>query len=957
MPDKERLGAIDMSQSPEWQAFTAKHGVWTVSVDKATGMPHRAIGKPVKISGYSRITKENVAEASIAFIKEHIDIFKLDPNNLKFLSATNVKNKWFVAFAQMHQGMEVLLSKVDLRITNDARVISFIDDYYNGIDIATSPAIPASVANQSAKTGLVFDEKQDKVMSADELYVLPVRLNGKVSYNLVYKVNVGLNYPLNNYTAYVSASTGDVLWRIKETMEASNQVEVKGGIRWESHFSPIDVNPMANLYVKVGSNRYTTDKNGKITFDIPTKQALNITLEGPFAKLIMKDGSSVNYKDSIAPGAQTSVLFSDGNSTIFERTMFYHANYIHDYFKAMDTGMKYMDFQLKVTIDKNFLNGGPNASSDPQTGNITFYGAGQYNNHFSENPGIMYHEYGHSLNAKLYQSKGRSMMINGTCNEAFADLTTAMIFDDNYIGRGAFVDTLAIPNIRNLKNNVIYPDSLTGEVHHDSQILSGAFWDLRELTNIDYMRQLTFWVRYSLVDDNDIGVAFSDWFFETIIEDDDDGDITNGTPHLNSIVTAFNNHRIGTGLFTNYSFEHQPLPDTRDTVNSYKVDFTVKSIEAVGSKVLAPKVVWSTDNFKTSNYADASDKSGIYSAEIPAQKPGTIVKYYMQYSESMTNEEYKKTASRTGFQPFLFVVGYNMAFTDDFELDRGWKSNQTGDNATKGKWERSDPNGISMNLGSGVYSQLENNHTAGGSFCFVTGPATGTTFNAIVNNMPNGVTSFVSPILNISSLQDPILKYYYSFVTVLFSGDVTKNSRLVTQLSSDGGNSWVKADSVVSNASDWKPVILNIKNYVALTDQFRIKFKMIAFPGTNYPSAFSDALVDDIAILSMNNAQVLEIAEEAEVLPSGMSLAVSPNPIQTGAQISFFLPKADYAELKLYSLGGEELALIDRGYMSEGNRTINFNTSNLTKARLNAGAYYIRLRQGNEFISKMVIVE
>ena len=84
-------------------------------------------------------------------------------------------------------------------------------------------------------------------------------------------------------------------------------------------------------------------------------------------------------------------------------------------------------------------------------------------------------------------------------------------------------------------------------MHADGEIIAGAFWDL--YLNLGSMNQMLDLFKYTYdsgVDgpDGDEGVIYTDILLEVLYADDNDADLSNGTPNDLAIVSAFNLHGI-----------------------------------------------------------------------------------------------------------------------------------------------------------------------------------------------------------------------------------------------------------------------------------------------------------------------------------------------------------------------------------------------------------------------------
>jgi hypothetical protein len=104
--------------------------------------------------------------------------------------------------------------------------------------------------------------------------------------------------------------------------------------------------------------------------------------------------------------------------------------------------------------------------------------------------------------------------------------------------------------MRNLYNNMHFPENWQGEVHADSPFISGALWRIRMALGARMADSLAHYSRYGHAQD------FLSYFIEVFEADDDDGDLSNGTPHDETIYDCFGHHGIGPGTDPNFSLEN-----------------------------------------------------------------------------------------------------------------------------------------------------------------------------------------------------------------------------------------------------------------------------------------------------------------------------------------------------------------------------------------------------------------
>lgn len=76
-----------------------------------------------------------------------------------------------------------------------------------------------------------------------------------------------------------------------------------------------------------------------------------------------------------------------------------------------------------------------------------------------------------------------------------------------------------------------------------------------------------------------------------------------------------------------------------------------------------------------------------------------------------------------------------------------------------------------------------------------------------------------------------------------------------------------------------------------------------------------------------------------------------PNPFNPATKISYTLKNAGNVRLTVYDMLGKEVKQLVVGYQNAGTHTVDFNAANLT-----SGVYLYRLQNGNEFLTKKMIL-
>ncbi len=931
-----------------WDRFEKTNGNWTVLVDAATLTPHRAFGKPIRIDGYSKITMDNVKEASLAFLSKYEATFNMNVNNLEFRRVNNVNGKWYVSFRQQYQHKTVLYSEVELRISENANVFAFGVSYYNGIELNHTPSIAYDQA--VGKSVEAFETKGKNKVSllsndnAGKAYILPLKYKDKVDYKLVYDVKFRASEPFGDYISYVDAHSGDILYRKNMTMNAEQNIKLKGTIKMTR---PQDEEmevffPYQNVYIN--GEKYTSDEKGELHVEITETSEIIAKFEGAYCNTYFTDRQNASYKDTLEPGENILINWTNDNSHIFERNVYYHTNKVHDWIKNIDSNMTAMDFPVNVQLLWDFAMG-TNASSNMTGDTLSFWNVRDEKMIFAETPGILYHEYGHAINFRMYMDLGvPEGMQNFTTHEALADITACMILDDHRLGLGCDISR---PDyyIRNLDNELVYPDDLEDESHHDGQILGGAFWDLRVMTSNEYVSHISHFARYGLPDDPNLGVAFSEWFIETIIADDDDGDLTNGTPHFQEILTAFNNHQIGTSLMLSSTFNHQPLEDTEIFDQKFKVDFSIDVPNLPNSKPEEVKIVYSIDNWETLIEIEASEyDDNKYFANIPAMDEATIIQYYILAKDNFT-DEYIKLPQEKGFDSYLFLAGYHDYVYDNFEEQGSWTIGAEDDTAVNGTWEIGNP--TMVNLGGVYLLQPGEDYSEEGTKCFCTDPQASQNF--FQHMLGPGKTSFISPAYDISEVERPVIRFYKWFIGIAFlQVNYPEKPYFEVSMKYNESDEWVSIYKNSDGEFDWKKVVIPVPSEAHGSERFQLKF--VANNTATAMGILFESLVDDFEILSANEVQSTSVDDNT----FAENLSVYPNPSDKITTIGIYLDRPTDISINIYDLLGNNVYSVAQS-STGGYWMYNWDGKDNYGNELSEGIYLMKINEGSRQITKKII--
>ena len=913
---------------------------WTVIKEKDSKYPIRAFGTPTQISGFESISNINIQSAAEAFISQKQQELNIIPENLKFCSSRTFNNLYYVTFRQYYNGIEVLKSEVELRITKKGKVIAYGIKYYDNINMDVMPKLSSSAAIAKALDQISIQKKTDALQSSEKLFILPKKTNGIIKYNLVYNVIVNNSTTFSSISNYIDANNADIIEKINLVNDANTKITVSGTV---NPLNPTqeEAKPLPYLNLTIAGKGYQTDANGELTADISEQSALSGKLNGKYGEVICKNVIASTFTSTVQPSVDYN-LNIDANTRLSERNAYYYLNSARNNLLSIDPEIISSISDNFITVTLTYDQSEINASSSGDK--ITFVGLSFANNKMIYMPDVFLHEYGHSINKFLYNYFGYTDygMINSACNEALADVNAAGYIDEHELCKNYDSDE-DNSLVRDIKNTNTYPDSTIGESHRDGLVLSGAYWDLKEMTSLDYFRKITHFTKYGLPDDEDLGIAFSKWFVETLIADDNmdggDQDLTNGTPHFDQIVTAFDNHKIGFGLYMNNAFNHTAIndKDNKQTNLDFDYNFNIDLYNLI--TIDSTFLVYSTDFFQTTKRMLSSlNGTNAYKLTIDYLPMGTVVFYYFETyfnGSQVPTVNYLNNNSKT---PYQFLVGYKNQLTEQFNTSTGWKFGENGDNATIGKWEiaSSQYSPIIEYYFSG-FMPMEDCSINGNSFLVTDAEFDYNYFSYHVNShFTNGKTTVTSPTYNTSNYYNPLVSFYQWFSFNNYYN--VKDIALLVDFSYDDGNTWenVNSTSVPNNA--WERQVFPI----LATNYFKIRFTLSA-PKAETLNYYLKAFIDDLSLWSQGELSV----DESGIANNNIKIYPSP------ANNIINIQTNGFDNIEIISSIGEIVNKID----SPGTE-YKWDRCDLSGSKVPAGIYFCRIKQNNNYIvEKFIIVD
>jgi len=208
-----------------------------------------------------------------------------------------------------------------------------------------------------------------------------------------------------------------------------------------------------------------------------------------------------------------------------------------------------------------------------------------------------------------------------------------------------------------------------------------------------------------------------------------------------------------------------------------------------------------------------------YDAVFPATQCGQIVQYYVSAETVNGDVETDPPTAPDAVFTALSAVSVTTLSSDDFETDTGWVVKNT--NVSEGGWERGLP------AGDGTRGDPTSDYDGSGQ-CYLTGLS-------INKDLDGGPTVLTSPVIDLSA-GDAMITYAKWF----FNDDNDADS-IITEVSNDGGASWVFVEETVSGAGGWFESTFRVSDFVVPSATVQVRFSASDQPNDSVTEVGVDA--------------------------------------------------------------------------------------------------------------------
>jgi hypothetical protein len=650
------------------QSFMARTaGRWTARFDELKGVPTMIYGSGLQISARPLRNIDDAQAAAFDTLQRFPELWGTDTKNLELVSKVKTGSLYIFTWQQKFDGLEVRGARVQIQVHEVGRVAALVAE---GVSIPEDFVRVPKLAPEDAEAAIRAMKKlrsTDSVLAKDFLVYVKGE-SGHATPKLAYRIDVDQPSADTYEKVFVDANTGAVLEvtpgrynDVKGTVTGTVNTSLSGSA------SPVPNVPLPGITVNVaGVGTAVTDSSGNyyIATALPGPFNVSATLAGPRFHVVPIQGAALSAATTTTniSGFQVGNLAFNSSPVEFG-TAQANGAWMHEVMtsywgsRVPSFGSGYTNQAVNVNLSSTC-----NAYYDPADNSINFYaaGGGCVNTAYST---VVYHEFGHGVDDFF------GGIPNGALSEAIGDISAMYVTGQAIVGQDFFGSG---SNIRTGENTTTWPaSSCFGEVHCVGETYMGFAWQAwKKLTTslgpvLGVQVAETDFLGALPANNTSIPNAVTQVF----ILDDDDADLTNGTPHYADLAAAAIMKGFTPPAVSFLSFVHTRHPDTFNQSQPYAIYATITALSP--NTVASAFIDYSVDGGATQTVAmTPTAVANQFVGNIPPLVGPKVVSYWIRATDNLANT----VVVPTGDDAYRFAVGRKTTlFYDDLESGApGW---------------------------------------------------------------------------------------------------------------------------------------------------------------------------------------------------------------------------------------------------------------------------------------------
>ncbi|HET6468327.1 MAG TPA: hypothetical protein VFG43_08120 [Geminicoccaceae bacterium] len=442
------------------------------------------------------------------------------------------RSKWFVTYPLEFEGVPVAKYSDVMSVIDGNGELLYVRKRNLPEEVdATTPTVPpeAAVAAALADAGEALGENPEQGTPELEIWV-ERDLDGRLAWTFTLTSPSLVEPAARQY--WVAAVGEPVVLHWESLIHHTHQGHVTATI-WEA--SPLGATgsrpiPLMRIQRSTGGDA-VTNSDGLYSFTTGSGSAvLQSNLAGPHAVVQNQAGATMSASRTGTPASAIDLNFGAGGEfELAQTSAFYWTNVAHELATSILLGTDLPALPTRVNIADS-CNAFWNGSS------INFFRAGGScpNTAYSD---VVLHEYGHGVDAR------KGGILDGGYSEGFGDALAVIATRQPCLGR----DFLGAGTcLRRASDVITWPPAGGEGVHAIGRRYAGFTWELITQLRKRYSDDESFAVAAELV----LAAAAAnpsnipDAVRLSFIADDDDGNLTNGSPHFAELAAAADSRNI-----------------------------------------------------------------------------------------------------------------------------------------------------------------------------------------------------------------------------------------------------------------------------------------------------------------------------------------------------------------------------------------------------------------------------
>jgi len=776
-------------------------------------------------------------ESAAAFVERHAGLFgvasaDLIPGSLAHDVApfrglmlqpeTGTYRFTLVSYLQMHQDIPVFQSDLRLLVRNEpdhplvlARsALRSLGDFVADVNVAAEPNVAGAFEDAMRQFPGIGQFTAPRVV----IFAGTADVAAPASLALEFEGSVGQigDDVYEKWHIVADAATGAVLWHQSRISDVNVTGSVKAmatpGYKADICATEV-VTAMPYARATIGATVAYADVNGNFSITNAGSSAVTVGSEmrGRWFRVYNAAAGNVNpsiMSMSVTPPGPANFVHNPANSDAAKRSAanaYIGANIVRDYALSHDPAFPSIANQTEWAININ-VSGSCNAFYNGSSINFYAAGGGCPSTAFGS---VVYHEYGHHMVNVAGSGQGQY-------GEGYGDLCGVIIGDDPVLGHG--FQNNCNNGIRTASNNLQYP--CTDAIHTCGQLLSGCFWSTRNQLVVsnpsDYLTLLGQWAV------NSVQLHTGDLItpqvtIDVLTLDDNDADISNGTPHYQQIQTGFSAHNMAGPIVNALTFTY---PSGRPSV---LIPSGGTTITVVATPNLTNTLNTTSGKLFVDPESDGSfisipmtyQGSNTFQGTFPAVACNTSARYYIEAKTGSGTTMRDPLNAPTSYYTAFSALAVQTVWSDDAETNPGWVPSRivlgggNGPVYQVGDWSREAPTGAHQGEATADFDPSPNGKAW----------TTGQNAASLPDVDPVFDVVLTSPTLD-GTVGNAVFSYARWFYTALGSED----DSLTVQVSNNNGGSWVTMETVTTGSGGWSTALHRLGEHVALTSQMKVRF-------------------------------------------------------------------------------------------------------------------------------------